>query len=88
MTTLENKNNYLSSDLWTEDGSFFKLREAEVYYNLPEKLANSLTFKEVRIFARGDNVFSVDSIGILDPEAINYTYPLARTWTLGLNVTF
>jgi TonB-linked SusC/RagA family outer membrane protein len=88
LTTLENKNNYLSSDLWTEDGSFFKLREAEVYYNLPEKLANSLTFKEVRIFARGDNVFSVDSIGILDPEAINYTYPLARTWTLGLNVTF
>lgn len=88
LTTLDNKNNYLASDLWTEDGSFFKLREVEIYYNLPEKLVGPMAFEEMRVFARGNNVFSFDSIGILDPEAVNFNYPFVRTWSLGLNVTF
>lgn len=88
LTTLENKNNYLISDLWTEDGSFCKLREVELYYDLPQTVSKLLFLDGVRIFATGNNLFSIDSIGILDPEAINLNYPTARTLALGVKVTF
>lgn len=88
LTTLDNANNYLSSNLWTENGAFFKLRELEVYYNLPQKLTRPLKMENIRLYFRGHNLFSADSIGILDPEAVNFNYPVARTYSVGLRVNF
>jgi hypothetical protein len=88
LTTLDNSNNYLSSDLWTEDGGFLKLRELDIYYTLPQKITERWKLGEVKVSLRGNNLFSADNVGIFDPEAVNYNYPTARTYSIGLNVTF
>lgn len=88
LTTLENANNYLPSDLWTEDGSFLKLREVELRYTLPRSFTYKFKLGEAQIYLRGNNLFSVDSIGIMDPEAVDFIYPTARTYSAGLTVNF
>lgn len=88
LTTLENNNNYQKSDLWTTDASFLKLRELELYWNLPQKFCSSLKLDNIQLYLRGRNLFSVDNVKIFDPEAISFNYPTARTYTIGVNVTF
>lgn len=88
LTTLNNKNNYLSSDLWTEDGGFLKLRELQVYYNFPKNVVRKLHLSQTKVFLRGNNLFSIDNIKILDPEMISKAYPQARTYSVGFNVFF
>lgn len=88
LTTLENKNNYLASDLWTVDGSYLKLRELEVYYDFPKSVTSKLKMTGLRLHLRGHNVFSLDSVGILDPEWVSLGYPTMRTYTIGVNVSF
>lgn len=88
LTTLDNKNNYLPSSLWTESGWFLKLREMELYYNLPHGIVDKWKLENVRIFMRGNNLFSIDDVKILDPEAVSFAYPTARTYSIGVNVNF
>ena len=88
LTTLDNANNYLPSNLWTEDGSFLKLRNVELGYNLPESLISKVKAAGARVYLRGTNLFSVDNVEIMDPEAIDFIYPAARTVTLGLTLNF
>ncbi len=88
LTVSDNKNNYLPSDLWTEDGSYLKLREAMLYYDLPNKVCSKLTLQAARIFVRGNNLLSFDSVRILDPENVSFSYPSARLYSLGVNVNF
>ena len=88
LTTMQNTNNYLESSLWTEAGHYFKLRELEIYYRLPEKLMESWKMQDIKVFLRGNNLFSADGIGILDPEYISLGYPVARTFSIGFNMAF
>ena len=44
LSTLSNENNYQTSTQWIEDGSFLKLRNLNVYYNLPQKWVNRMYF--------------------------------------------
>ena len=88
LTTLENKNNYLASDLWTVDGSYLKLREIEVYYDFPKSITSKLKMSGLRLHLRGHNLFSVDKVGIFDPEWVSLDYPTMKTYTIGVNVSF
>ncbi len=88
LTTLENKNNYLPSDLWTVNGAYLKLRELEVYYDFPKSVVSKLKMSGLRLHLRGHNLFSVDSVGILDPEWVSLDYPTMKSYTIGVNVSF
>ncbi|MCF0175689.1 MAG: SusC/RagA family TonB-linked outer membrane protein [Bacteroidales bacterium] len=88
LTTLENSNNYLSSDLWTEKGGYLKLREAELYWSMPEKVAAKMKMKGARVYLRGSNLFCVDKVKIFDPEYVSLGYPPARVYSIGFNMTF
>ncbi|WP_106831446.1 SusC/RagA family TonB-linked outer membrane protein [Parabacteroides pacaensis] len=88
LTTLANANNFRSSTLWTRKGDYFKLRVLEVYYKLPEKITGKLKMNECKFFFKGMNLFSIDDIGIMDPEFISTGYPSTRSYLIGLNVLF
>ncbi|WP_169515977.1 SusC/RagA family TonB-linked outer membrane protein [Gaetbulibacter saemankumensis] len=88
LTTLDNDNNYRSNDIWLKDGGYVKLRTLEFYFNLPQQFVNKYGVNEFKIFARGTNLFSWDSIEQMDPEALSTTYPLLKTLSLGLDFTF
>ncbi len=88
------------STRFLEDGSFLRLQDVTLGYNLD--LENSKLFKSFRIYANAQNLFVITNYSGQDPEVstnkqlngvpsagIDYTsYPKARTITLGLNVTF
>lgn len=88
LTTLENNNNFRDSDVWTENGKYLKLRELELFYDLPSRWIDSIRLQKARIFVRANNLFSIDSVGIFDPEYIELGYPRAKSFLLGLSVQF
>ena len=84
-----NENNYQTSTFWLFDRSFFKLRNIEVYYNLPKTWLNKTKFvNAAKVYVRGTDLFSIDHMDQQDPEAYNVTYPLTRSLQMGLSVTF
>jgi len=81
-----------------EDGSFIRLKSLTLSYRLPGKLLDKIGMRNVRIYATGQNLITWTDYSGPDPE-VNYagtsntiigtdfyTYPIARTWTFGVNI--
>lgn len=89
------------STFWLRDASFWRVRTIALGYKLPENAISRLKIlNRCRIYASMDNVFMHDHYN-KNPQTgswtnsntipgVDYdaTYPLARTYTLGLNVNF
>lgn len=85
LTTMENANNYQASSLWYRDGSFLKLRNLMVSYTFRKELTK---FADVKLYLAGNNLFSWDSLGTLDPEQLGIAYPSVRTFWFGVKFSF
>ncbi len=88
LSTLSNENNYQTSTQWIEDGSFLKLRNLNVYYTLPQKWSEKMKMDKFTIYARAQNVFSIDKIDYFNCEDITLGYPDVFSVCLGLNINF
>src|SRR5690606_19663576 len=62
-----NQNNYRGSTFWQVDGSFIRMRSAELGYTLGKRLLNKTSIDNVRIFANGTNLFTWDKVKYTDP---------------------
>lgn len=83
-------NNTAASSFWMYDGSFVRLKNLVFGYTVPKSLMEKVNIENLRIYFAGNNLFTLDHLpdGI-DPESPNAaTYPLTRTLSLGLNLTF
>jgi hypothetical protein len=90
--------NYLSSDRFIEDGSFLKLQSVQLGYRLPPSLTSALRLQQARIYMSGTNLFQATDYTGYTPELTGGTviasnidlgiFPPARTFTVGLDVTF
>jgi TonB-linked SusC/RagA family outer membrane protein len=91
------------STRYLEDGSFLRLNNATLSYNLSsDKVGMSNVFQRARLSITGQNLFVITNYSGFDPEintgstlggiqtfGIDYfTYPKARTFLISLNVTF
>ncbi|GLB52659.1 SusC/RagA family TonB-linked outer membrane protein [Neptunitalea chrysea] len=56
------------SDYFIEDGSFVKLRNIKVGYNLPQSLLDKFSASKATIFISGQNLFTITNYSGLDPE--------------------
>ena len=89
LTTLSNGNNFQGgSDFWVERADWFKLRSLYLYYSFRSEALMKARLRELSVFVRGLNLFSIDRIGIFDPESISLGYPSVRTVSLGVKCTF
>lgn len=84
--------NGLGSTFWWRDGKYIRLKTLQVGYTLPQKWMKRINITNLRIFAEGSNLFTIDSLpeGI-DPESPgvnNGYYPQQRTIMGGLTLTF
>ena len=92
-----------SADLYIENSSYLRLREASIYYSLPASLRSSLFrdyIKGMRIGASGNNLFTVTKYSGYDPEVSNFgqtatsaqvdvlAYPSTRRIFFHLNFDF
>lgn len=85
LTTEANANNYRANSLWFRDGSFIKLRNLQIAYNVPKRFTH---FADIKVYLQGTNLFSLDNIGIADPEQLNAAYPSTRSFWAGLKFKF
>lgn len=91
-TGYANNNNKESSTWWVRDGSFLRFKNLEVGYNMPKSVTEKVKMESVRIYLLGYNLHLWDKVKHWDPEQgkRNYgaTYPLSRTFSLGLDINF
>jgi len=80
-----NQNNYRFSSFWQRDGSFIKLRSAEIGYTVPDKMLKRFHLSQTRLFINGTNLFTWDKIPEGDADAL-YGYPQLRTVSIGLKL--
>lgn len=90
--------NYTPSDWFIEDGSFLRLRSITLSYTLPKSLVNRLKMKDIRILARGTNLYTLTRFSGYSPELASQnvlssgidlgTYPITSVYTIGLNFSF
>ena len=88
LSTLDNANNYRSSTQWLENGSFFKLRNLNVYYNFPQKWSEKLRMDKLQVYVRAQDLFSLDHIDYLNCENLSLGYFDTMSISLGLNINF
>lgn len=80
------------SDYWLEDASYFRLKNIQVGYTLPQAWTQRIRAGRVRVYASADNLFTkTDYFYGYDPESpVNGGgyYPQVKTFVFGLNVNF
>ncbi len=90
---------YLFSDRYVEDGSYIRLRNIELSYNLP--IQHIAGLKNAKIYVSGQNLITLTKYSWTDPDVnsrggansldqgIDYaTYPTAKSYTLGVLLNF
>ncbi|HVW58377.1 MAG TPA: SusC/RagA family TonB-linked outer membrane protein, partial [Puia sp.] len=86
--TLVNRNNEgRMSTYFLEKGSYLKLRNLQIGYNLKRALGGRL--QAARVYVQGSNLFTIKSRSFTatDPENPSYGFPIPVIGTIGLNVT-
>ena len=86
----DNNNEKRVSSYWVEDGSFLKLRNIQLGYNLPKSATEKMKMQSWRWYISAQNVFTIHSKSFtgVDPENPNFAYPIPLSVTLGTKVTF
>ncbi|MCU4157707.1 TonB-dependent receptor [Carboxylicivirga sp. A043] len=90
--------NWQFSDIYVQDGDFLRISNVTLGYDF-SKIINNGLFKQVRLYATAQNLFTFTKYDGMDPE-VGYGleggssgvdvgfYPRPRTYLLGVNVKF
>jgi TonB-linked SusC/RagA family outer membrane protein len=92
-------NNNAISSRWVESASYFRVRNVTLGYNVPARLLQRVKVQGLRLYAGVQNLLTVSKYLGYNPEVSGYenpltggvdygSYPLARTYTVGLNLGF
>ena len=95
-------NNARVSTRFLEDGSYLRLKNLQIGYTIPSSKMNDVC--SLRLYLAGTNLFTITKYSGFDPEmtvsansegegdranGIDWgTYPVCRTFTFGVNLTF
>jgi TonB-linked SusC/RagA family outer membrane protein len=75
-----------------QNGSYLRLKSAELGYNLPDQWMKRAGVRGVRFFFSGYNLLTITKVKYVDPEhpsgTYGYLYPLDKLYNLGVNVEF
>ena len=88
LSSSSNANNYQTSTFWLRNRAYLKLRNVEVYYNLPSSLLEKTKFiNAAKVYVRGIDLFTADHIDEVDAASYGATNPLTRSVAIGVAVT-
>lgn len=83
-----------------EDASFVNIQNVTLDYNIPKRIISKWNLQNIRVFASVQNLHMFTNYSAFNPEAaleagstlspgVDWgNYPLSRTTTMGLNITF
>jgi TonB-linked SusC/RagA family outer membrane protein len=99
-STNDGANNNRMSDRWIEDGSYLRIQNISLAYNLPSVWIKKVGLQKAKVYFNAQNVWTFTNYSGLDPEIGSFNqmagvtnfdcgrYPSPRVYTLGVNVTF
>lgn len=87
LSTQQSVNNTQNSSVWLANISFLKLRNCEVYYNIPSFMDNKFV-KSARIYVQGENLLTFSPFDVMDPELIWTNYPILKAVNVGIKLNF
>lgn len=88
LSTLNNANNFQNSTQWLVNGEYLKLRNLNVYYDLPKNWISKIKLEQCRIFASANNVFSLDHVKYMNCEDFSVNYPDMFSVYFGASIKF
>ena len=91
--------NMRASSQWVKNGNFLRISNIQIGYTLPREIAKKLLLQNARVYLGISNLATISPYNKYgDPEvgqgSVLYTgldtgrYPMPRTYTMGVNVTF
>ena len=85
--------NIRSSDLYLKDGSYLRLKTAQIGYTLPRQLTEKAAIQKLRLYVAAYNLLTFTGYDGFDVEMGSHSvdrgiYPQARTIAVGANITF
>ena len=89
--------NWKVSDLYVYDGAYFRLKNISLGYTIPRQLTQKLSIERLRVYVMAENLMTWTKYHGFDPEISSGgtslgidkgVYPQARTYYVGLNVSF
>jgi len=90
-------NNIRPSSYFLENGSYFRLKNIQIGYTLPDDLASKLSMTNARVYITANNLFTITDYSGFDPGLANggtFTrgvdrgfYPLSKSFILGVNIS-
>jgi TonB-linked SusC/RagA family outer membrane protein len=90
LTTNNVGNENRASTYFVENGSYAKLRQVQIGYNLPESLLKHVNMTSARFYVSGHNLLTLKSSSLTcsDPENPNWAYPNSTSFSFGLQLGF
>jgi TonB-linked SusC/RagA family outer membrane protein len=79
------------SSFWIKDGSYVRLKTAQLGYTFPGTWMQKVNVQQLRLYASGSNLFTWSKLDYLDPEmpSVNQGYyPQQRIYEFGVSLTF
>ena len=91
------------NDYFLQNAAYLRLKNITLEYTLPSKLTKKLSIDKVRIYFSGENLLTFTPLSkhapMFDPEGLGTdtdyngaregaVYPMLKTYTFGLNLTF
>ena len=85
--------NDYTSDYRYRKTTYIRLKTASLGYELPDQMLNKIGINKLRVYFAGTNLLTFSSLSKygVDPEVpsgIAMTYPIQRTLSLGINISF
>ncbi|MBD5284305.1 MAG: TonB-dependent receptor [Bacteroides sp.] len=88
----KNSINYYVSDRFLENGDYFRLKNLQIGYSLPQSVLGKSGITQCRFYVQGSNLFTITKYKGYDPEVnggVDYgNYPQSRTFLFGVNLTY
>ena len=90
LTTNNTGNENRASTYFVENGSYAKLRQVQIGYNLSNSLIEKLKMTSARIYLSGHNLLTLKSSSLTcsDPENPRWMYPNSTSITFGIQASF
>lgn len=76
---------------WLYNMSYLRMKNIMLGYNIPTKILSKISMSNLRFYASAENLFTITQYPGLDPEKKNSSrdlYPINRSFSLGINVSF
>jgi TonB-linked SusC/RagA family outer membrane protein len=88
LTDHQINNNTQRSTWFMHNGSFIRLKTAELGYTLPEKLSRKLHLGMLRVYVSGTNLLTFSKFKLWDPEMAGggLNYPVQKVYNIGINI--